>query len=308
MSAAKYKLFLYNFTAAIVLTAAALSCAPLAYAREDDAVIAKKNLCASRDNRYNILVLEHNPPFSWVKQSEEGNIVAYGIGVYILEDLLNSYDIRARRRIKSTETREDLENQTWKKAVDTAVGIQYYPSLRSDIQDNFLHPAYMSNPIVAVFAKGKEKKLRSSSDLVGMNGAYIKSDHIDFLFSKEMYLSSVNSVKEAFEQLLSGKIDYVLMGFYTATMEATKFKIKDKLTISEKPLRRVENFLTLDRSRLCGIYASDFDAIIKAISKDKVKMNNLLYRAYKDYEEQTKLFPALKVEEPAPSIDEEDDF
>ena len=132
------------------------------------------------------LVLEHNPPFSWVKQSEEGNIVAYGIGVYILEDLLNSYDIRARRRIKSTETREDLENQTWKKAVDTAVGIQYYPSLRSDIQDNFLHPAYMSNPIVAVFAKGKEKKLRSSSDLVGMNGAYIKSDHIDFLFSKEI--------------------------------------------------------------------------------------------------------------------------
>jgi len=140
-----------------------------------------------------------------------------------------------------------------------------------------------------------------------MTGAYIKSDHIDFLFSKEMYLSSVDSVKEAFETLLTGKVDYILMGFYTATMEAAKYKITDKLTITEKPLRRVENFLTLNQNRICKVFTDDFNARIKEISKDKVKMGNLLYRAYQEYEEQTKSYPALNIPEPT-DVDKDDEF
>ncbi len=307
----KTESFLCRLLLVVSVFAVVFSFPVVSFAREGDDIVRKKEFCASGAGgivgNYNVLVLEHNPPFSWTKSyGTEGGFEVYGIGIYLLEELLNDYGIRAKRRFKSIEKREDLEFQTWNKDVDTTIGIQYYPTLDSNIRDRFLHPAYMSNPIVAVFAKGKEKKLNSSSDLAGLNGAYIVSDHIEFMFPEELYLSSVDSVREAFEKLLEGKLDYVLMGYYTANMEATKFKVTDKLVISEKPLRKVENFLTLDRSRPCGVFADDFDAKIREIVNDKVKMSNLLYRAYKEYEEQTKMFPALKVKEPEPVAVEED--
>lgn len=307
MLAKKRKTILHRLLTTAVVSAVIAVCSADAFSREDDVLAAKKATCASRFNKYNVLVLEHNPPFSWVKQTaQDGEATSFGIGVYILDELLQDANIVGNmRKTKATMTRDDLEYQTWRKPVDTAVGIQYYPSLSSDIQDRFLHPAYMTNPIVAVFAKGKEKELNNSSDLDGMSGAIIKSDHIDYLFPKEMYLTSVDSVKDAFEKLLTGKIDYVLMGFYTAEMETEKFKIKDKVVISQKVLRRVNNFLTLNRERPCGILAEDFDAKIKEITNNKEKMQNLLYRAYQDYAEQTKMFPPLKIEEPEPEEDEE---
>ena len=273
----------------------------VAYSREDDAIVKQKATCATRYTPFNVLVLDQNPPFSWAKTAEgEGKYTYYGIGISVLEELFKEANIPPDAyRIKHVESREDLEYQTWHRAVDTSIGVQYYPKLDSNVRDKFLHPAYMSNPIVAIFAKGKEKKkLKSSTDLFGLTGIYIESDHLDFLFPRELYITSVSTVREAFEKLIRQEVDYVLMGFYTATMEAKKFKVEDKIVISETVLRRVENFLTLNRERPCGVFDTDFDAKLKEITSDKVKMQNMLYIAYKDYDEQTKNFPALKVEPP----------
>jgi len=162
MSTNKYKNVFYRLSGIAALASALImSCTTSSFAREDDNLLAVKEDCAA--SRYNVLVLEHNPPFSWVQQVDiSGTTKAHGIGVYILEELLSEANIPKKYIVmKATETRDDLEFQTWRKPVDTAVGIQYYPGLSSDIQDNFLHPAYMSNPIVAVFEKVRTKSIKS---------------------------------------------------------------------------------------------------------------------------------------------------
>ena len=268
-----------------------------ALAREDDDLQKLIDSCTSAGNLFTIVVMEDNPPFSWVTYTEGSankGVNAYGIGPLIMDELLKDAKVERFRYLKE-ERRADIENLALGEGeTDATIGIQYTPKLDPQIQRDFIKPSFMANPIVAVMPKGKEKKIDGVKDLYGLKGGMLVRDDLQKVFPSDLALAKLKSTKEAFLRLRNGELDYVLMGYYTAKMDAKKFQVEDEVTISEKILRSTNLFITLSQKSTCRILRDTFNKKLKEITADKNKMGGLLYRVYEEYEKQNQGFPALQ--------------
>ena len=275
----------------------ALGFAFSAFAREDDDLQKLIDSCTSAGNLFTIVVMEDNPPFSWVTYTEGSankGVNAYGIGPLIMDELLKDAKVERFRYLKE-ERRADIENLALGEGeTDATIGIQYTPKLDPQIQRDFIKPSFMANPIVAIMAKGREKKIDGVKDLYGLKGGMLIRDDLQKVFPSDLAPAKLKSTKEAFLRLRDGELDYVLMGYYTAKMDAKKFQVEDEVVISDKILRSINLFITLSSRSSCRILRETFDKKLKEITADKNKMGGLLYRVYEEYEKQNEGFPALQ--------------
>ncbi len=153
---------------------------------------------------------------------------------------------------------------------DIIFGI-YYNDERATYLD-YVRPPFMLDPVVAMVAKGKTFPFTGQDDLVGKKGVTNEGESygVDFdAFIKDhLTVARSQGVDKAFEALVSGDADYMIVGLYPGIAEAAQIGVKDKLEALDPPLLTADMFVAFSKKSPCVSLIDSFSDAIKAKTAD----------------------------------------
>ncbi len=157
--------------------------------------------------------------------------------------------------------------------IDVLVG-SYYDKRTLGVGTSILFPSYIKNPIVVVFMTGKEKDVKSLDDLKGLKGGIRQEEMIYSLLydsiPEGVQIDQIAGSREAYSQLMLGKIDYLITSLYAAEAEIRRFKITDKIVLTRVPLMEPELFFVFAANSGCRLLKPTFE---EQLRKEKTSGN-----------------------------------
>lgn len=172
---------------------------------------------------------------------------------------------------------------------DLIFGI-YYNDERAKYLD-YVQPAFMYDDVAVFVAKGKEFPFKDKNDLIGKKGVTNKGEsygnEFDAFMKDKLDVARVNGIDEAFEELLAGKADYLIAGYYPGLAEAAKDGFKDKVVPLDQALLTAEMFVAFSKESPCASLASDFSQGITELTTDG-SFDKMLNEATKEWDEAAK--------------------
>lgn len=164
----------------------------------------------------------------------------------------------------------DAQAATRDGKADLIFGI-YYNDERATYLD-YVRPAFMFDPVVVMVARGKDLSFTSKEDLIGKKGVTNKGESygpdFDAFMRDKLTVARSNGVGEAFNDIMSGAADYMIVGLYPGLAEAAKRGIKDKVQALDPPLLSAEMFVAISKKSSCTSLSPAFAQAIKAMSAD----------------------------------------
>ncbi|MGH6865433.1 MAG: substrate-binding periplasmic protein [Methyloceanibacter sp.] len=173
---------------------------------------------------------------------------------------------------------ESKDMGTWAEAqavardgkADMIVGI-YLNDERAKYLD-YVQPAFVYDPVVAFIAKDKPFDYKGQNDLIGKKGATNEGEsygaQFDAFIKDKLDVARTAGIDAAFDDLMAGKVDYVLAGYYPGVAEAAKMGIKDKVVPLEPALLSAEMFVAFSKKSPCASLAPKFGEGITAMTTD----------------------------------------
>lgn len=174
-----------------------------------------------------------------------------------------------------------LESQamgTWEQAqaatrdgkADLIFGI-YYNDERAGYLD-YVQPAFMYDDVAVFVAKGKEFPFKGKEDLIGKKGVTNQGEsygnEFDAFMKDKLDVARVDGIDAAFEDLLAGKADYLIAGYYPGLAEAARADLKDKIVPLDQALLTAEMFVAFSKKSPCRSLAPDFGQGITELTTD----------------------------------------
>lgn len=154
--------------------------------------------------------------------------------------------------------------------VDMIVGI-YFNDERATYLD-YVQPAFVYDPVVAFVAKGKAFPYTGQDDLIGKKGVTNEGEsygtEFDAFIKDKLTVARADGIDDAFNELLSGKADYVIAGYFPGLAEAAKLGIKDKIEPLNPPLLAAEMFVAFSKKSPCRSLAPQFGQGITEMTTD----------------------------------------
>jgi polar amino acid transport system substrate-binding protein len=143
---------------------------------------------------------------------------------------------------------------------DMIFGI-YYNDERANYLD-YVEPAFVFDPVVVFVAKGKEFAFTGRDDLIGKKGVTNEGEsygnEFDAFIKDKLDVARADGIDDAFKDLLDGKADYLIAGYYPGTAEAAVQGIKDKVVPLEPALLSAEMFVAFSKKSPCRTLAPKF--------------------------------------------------
>jgi len=143
---------------------------------------------------------------------------------------------------------------------DLIFGI-YYNDARAEYLD-YVQPAFMYDDVAVFVAKGKEFAFKGQDDLIGKKGVTNQGESygnaFDTFMKDKLDVARTNGVGEAFDELLAGKADYLIAGYYPGLAEAAKAGLKDKIVTLDQALLSAEMFVAFSKKSPCRSLAPGF--------------------------------------------------
>jgi len=157
----------------------------------------------------------NDPPASWV--NSDGKLV--GASITLAEQLLTQLGVNFETVAFSTEGQAVQATLRGEVDMITSLGM----TLNRRLQFNYIQPAYYRKLVVVAVRKNEGFRLLSYDDLKtrrGTSGASISFGQGDFgkLIGVDIATQQSISVKDSFDKLLSGEVEYNLL--YRSTAEA----------------------------------------------------------------------------------------
>jgi len=153
---------------------------------------------------------------------------------------------------------------------DMIVGV-YYNDERAEYLD-FVQPAFAFDPVVVFVAKDKTFDFKGQDDLIGKKGATNKGEsygtQFDAFMKDKLDVARTDGIDDAFDDLLAGKADYVIAGYYPGISEADRMDIDDKIEALEPALLSAEMFVAFSKKSPCAALAPKFGQEITAMTTD----------------------------------------
>ena len=121
----------------------------------------------------------------------------------------------------------------------------YYKELPYS-RNQYVYPALMTNNIHLITTLSKKIEVTKKDDLKNYKGARIKTDRISDVVDKElksMNVITAETYDEAYEELLSGKVDYILASYYPSLIAAYSLGVKKYISYSKEPIWRMPLFI-----------------------------------------------------------------
>ena len=195
------------------------------------------------DNNFPVSSFEQGSVFSNVFRNlkEEYNIKI------IIQPLEKNYEESVQRLERGGSVAGPIDHTGY--IINGIFGSAYKERPYSRNKD--IYPAFFVNNIHILTSAQNKIELKDKKDLKGYKGIYAKTDRIadniinDFI---NLDIKEVETLPEAFEQLLTGKVDYIAASYYPSLLETYKLGIRDYVVYSKAPVWKMPLFIRVHPS------------------------------------------------------------
>jgi polar amino acid transport system substrate-binding protein len=164
----------------------------------------------------------------------------------------------------------DAQAATREGQADLIFGI-YYNDERATYLD-YVQPAFMYDPVAVFVAKGKEFPFTGQDDLIGKKGVTNQGEsygtEFDAFMKDKLDVARSDGIDDAFKDLLAGKADYLIAGYYPGLAEAATAGIKNQVEALNPALLTAEMFVAFSKKSPCRSLASDLGQALTAMTTD----------------------------------------
>lgn len=179
-------------------------------------------------------------------------------------------DINVPVESKYTGTWEEAQQATKDGKVDMIVGV-YYNDERAGYLD-YVRPAFMYDEVVVFVAKGKGFPFKGPDDLIGKKGVTNKGESygndFDAFIKDKLTVERADGIDAAFQDLISGKADYLIAGYFSGLAEAAEAGVKDQVEAISPAILEAEMFVAFSKKSPCASLAQKFGDGIAAMTTD----------------------------------------
>lgn len=111
----------------------------------------------------------------------------------------------------------------------------------------YIYPAFFENEVYIITSPDRKINVEKKSDLNNFKGAYVSTDYFSSYVLKDfanLKMAKTESFEKAFEQLLTGKVDYVAANYYPSLIALYKLGLREYVTYSQAPAWKMALFIT----------------------------------------------------------------
>jgi len=167
---------------------------------------------------------------------------------------------------------------TWEEAqaaardgkADMIFGI-YYNDERGTYLD-YVQPAFTFDDVAIFVVKGKEFPFTDKNDLIGKKGVTNRGEsygnEFDAFMKEKLDVARANGIDAAMKDLIDGKADYLIAGYYPGLAEAAREGVKDKVVALNQALISQEMFVAFSKKSPCKSLAPQFGEGITQLTTD----------------------------------------
>ena len=153
---------------------------------------------------------------------------------------------------------------------DIIFGI-YFNDERATYLD-YVQPPFMLDPVVAMVATGQAFPFTGEDDLIGKKGVTNLGESygqaFDSFIADRLTVTRTQGVDKAFDAVISGEADYVIVGLYPGITAAAQFGVTGKLEPLDPPLVTADMFIAFSKKSPCLALIDAFSTAIAAKSAD----------------------------------------
>ena len=136
----------------------------------------------------------------------------------------------------------------------------------------YVQPAFMYDDVGVFVLKGKGFEFKGQDDLIGKKGVTNEGESygndFDAFMKAKLDVTRTAGIDEAFKQLLDGKADYLIAGYYPGLAAAAKGGVKDKVEVLDQALVTAEMFVAFSKKSPCAGSAEKFGQGIAEMTTD----------------------------------------
>ena len=167
-------------------------------------------------------------------------------------------------------TWEDAQAAARDGKADMIFGI-YYNDERATYLD-YVQPGFTYDDVAVFVVKGKEFPFTGKDDLIGKKGVTNQGEsygtEFDAFMKDKLDVARAAGIDAAFKDLLDGKADYLIAGYYPGLAEAAKDGIKGKVVPLDQALLSQEMFVAFSKKSACRSLADKFGQQITVMTTD----------------------------------------
>jgi len=198
---------------------------------------------------------------------KDGDSIA-GAAPALVEAIVKDLDIPLESKFMGTWS--DAQAAARDGKADMIVGV-YYNDERAKYLD-FVQPAFIFDPVVVFVAKDKTFDFKGQDDLIGKKGATNKGESygtkLDTFIKDKLDVTRTDGIDDALQDLVAGKVDYVIAGYYPGDATLSVLGIEDKVEALEPALLSAEMFIAFSQKSPCAALASKFSEGVTKLTTD----------------------------------------
>jgi polar amino acid transport system substrate-binding protein len=165
---------------------------------------------------------------------------------------------------------EDAQAAAREGKADMIFGI-YYNDERATYLD-YVQPAFMFDDVAIFVVKGKEFPFKGQDDLIGKKGLTNKGESygndFDAFIKDKLDVTRTDGIDDAFKDLIAGKADYLIAGYYPGLAEAARAGLKDQIVPLDQAVVTAEMFVAFSKKSPCRSLAEGFGTGIAQMTTD----------------------------------------
>jgi polar amino acid transport system substrate-binding protein len=242
------------------------------------------NVALAADTCAKIISTGH-PQYPAIAFKQGDNIV--GAAPSLVEAIAK--DLKIPLESKYMGTWADAQAAAKDGKADMIVGI-YYNDDRAQYLD-YIQPAFIFDPVVVFVAKDKKFPYKDQNDLIGKKGATNQGEsygnEFDTFIKDKLNVQRTDGLDAAFDDLVTGKVDYVIAGYYPGSAEVAKMGLKDKVEALDPGLLSAEMFVAFSKKSPCASLAPKFGEGITKLTTDG-SFNQMLTGSIAKWDEDNK--------------------
>lgn len=121
----------------------------------------------------------------------------------------------------------------------------YYEQLPYS-KNEYIYPAFFENKIYVITSIQNKLDLTTKESLKNYRGVRSKTDQISSFIAKEfsnLKIKDIDNYAKAYEELLTGKADYMVASYYPSLIEAYKLGIRNYIIYSANSVWKIPMFI-----------------------------------------------------------------
>jgi polar amino acid transport system substrate-binding protein len=222
-----------------------------------------------------------HPQYPVIAYKDGDNIV--GAAPTLVETIAKQINVPLESKYMGTW--EEAQTAARDGKADMIFGI-YYTDERATYLD-YVQPAFTFDDVAIFVTKGKEFPFTGQNDLIGKKGVTNQGEswgmEFDAFIKDKLDVTRTAGIDAAFKDLLDGKADYLIAGYYPGLAEAAKEGIKDKVVALNQAVVTNEMFVAFSKKSPCRSLADKFGQQITVMTTDG-SYDKMLLEAEKAWE------------------------